>query len=172
MAIHARVQSFPNQTGIQIPILMAPMAGACAPSLSAAVANAGGLGGCGALLMTPGEIETWCADFRKQSQGKFQINLWIPDPPPVRDLGGEERVREFLAKWGQAVPAEAGDAKLPDFAAQCETLLAVKPRVISSIMGLYPAAFVSEMKRRGIFGLRRQRLLRKQGQRWKQAQTR
>src|SRR5207248_10481116 len=45
---------------------------------------------------------------------------------------------------------EAGDATLPDFEAQCQTMLAVAPKVISSIMGLYAPAFVSELKARGI----------------------
>jgi nitronate monooxygenase len=79
------------------------------------------------------------------------MNLWIPDPPPVRDMEREERQREFLAKWGPVVAAEAGDAMLPDFDAQCEAMLTAKPKAISSIMGIYPAAFVSELKSRGIF---------------------
>ena len=78
------------------------------------------------------------------------MNLWIPDPPPVRDLESEMRQRQFLANWGPPVPAEAGDAGLPDFAAQCQAMLKSAPRVISSIMGLYPAPFVSQMKAQGI----------------------
>jgi nitronate monooxygenase len=126
------------------------MAGACPPSLSVAVANAGGLGACGALLMKPDEIRIWSDEFRRGSQGEFQINLWIPEPPPVRDFELEEQQRTFLAMWGPPVPPEAGDRSLPDFEAQCQTLLAVGSKVISSIMGLYPPAFVSEMKARGI----------------------
>jgi nitronate monooxygenase len=37
-----------------------------------------------------------------------------------------------------------------DFAAQCETMLEVGPAIVSSIMGLYPAAVVVRMKDRGI----------------------
>jgi nitronate monooxygenase len=114
------------------------------------VANAGGLGACGALLMKPEEIRAWGAEFREGSPGEFQINLWIPDAPPVRDFELEKRQREFLASWGPPVPQEAGDAKLPDFAAQCDAMLAVSPKVISSIMGLYAPPFVSELKARGI----------------------
>lgn len=146
----ARAKDFADRLGIQAPILLAPMSGACPPSLSIAVANAGGLGGCGALLMPPAEIESWAAEFRKGSQGHFQMNLWIPDPPPARNLELEKRQREFLGHWGPPVPPEAGDATLPDFNAQCEALLAVKPRAVSSIMGIYPPAFVSELKSRGI----------------------
>jgi nitronate monooxygenase len=58
--------------------------------------------------------------------------------------------REFLQRWGPAVSAEAGDTKLQDFDLQCQAMLAVAPRVISSIMGLYPASFIAALKARGI----------------------
>jgi nitronate monooxygenase len=48
------------------------------------------------------------------------------------------------------VPPAAGDARPPDFAAQCEAVLAAAPEAISSVMGLYPPAFVAAMKARGI----------------------
>ncbi|MBV9308016.1 MAG: nitronate monooxygenase [Acidobacteriaceae bacterium] len=146
----ARARSFADHLGIRLPVLLAPMAGACPPSLSIAVAHAGGLGACGALLMKPEEITAWSAEFRANSQGRFQLNLWIPDPPPSRDAELERRQREFLATWGPPVPPEAGDPALPDFEAQCQALLDVAPTVISSIMGLYPPLFVSELKARGI----------------------
>lgn len=145
-----RAETFANRLGIRAPILLAPMAGACPPSLSIAVANAGGLGACGALTMKPDEILAWKAEFRSGSQGQFQINLWIPDPAPKRDAELERRQRDFLANWGPPVPPEAGDTRLPDFDAQCQAILAIAPKAISSIMGLYPAKFVAEMKARGI----------------------
>jgi nitronate monooxygenase len=145
-----RAESFVHRLGIRLPILLAPMAGACPPSLSIAVANAGGLGACGALLMKPDEIRAWGSAFREGSAGEFQINLWIPQAPPVRDLDLEKRQRTFLAMWGPPVPTEAGDAMLPDFEAQCQAMLALAPRVISSIMGLYAPALVAELKARGI----------------------
>jgi nitronate monooxygenase len=147
---HGRAKAFAERLGIRVPILLAPMAGACPPSLSIAVANAGGLGACGALMMTPDEIGAWSAEFREGSQGKFQINLWIPEAPPKRDFELEKMQREFLAMWGPPVPTEADDAMLPNFEAQCQAMIAAAPRVISSIMNLYAPAFVSEMKARGI----------------------
>ena len=146
----ARAKSFAARLGIQIPILLAPMAGACPPSLSIAVANAGGLGACGALLMSPKAITDWCAEFRRESVGAFQINLWIPGPTPVRDAAREMKQREFLAQWGPEVAADAADSVLPDFEAQCQALLEAEPKAISSIMGLYAPDFVKEMKARGI----------------------
>lgn len=145
-----RAQAFADRLGIRIPILLAPMAGACPPSLSIAVANAGGLGACGALLMQPAQIEAWCDEFRRESSGHFQLNLWIPGAEPVRDLWLESEQRDWLAQWGPPVSPEAGDGVLPDSDAQCQALLAAAPRVISSIMGIYAPEFVAELKSRGI----------------------
>src|SRR5579871_1084443 len=120
----SRVESFCKRFGLRVPILLGPMAGACPPSLSIAVMQAGGLGACGALLMKPQEIQAWADEVRAASIGPFQINLWIPDPPPKRDAEHEARVREFLAAWGPPVAPEAGDARPPNFADQCDALLA------------------------------------------------
>ena len=146
----ARARAFCERFGLRLPLLLAPMAGACPPSLAAAVASAGGLGACGALLMQPTAILRWAAEFRAASNGLFQLNLWVPDPPPARDIRHEAEVRAFLAQWGPEVPESAGGASPPDFAAQCEALLEAAPPIVSSIMGLYPPEFVQRLKERGI----------------------
>ncbi len=145
-----RAQLFCDRFGLRLPILLAPMAGVPAPALSVAIANAGGLGACGALLMTPDAIQKWAAGVRGQSNGAFQLNLWVPDPPPVRDPDHEAAIRTFLGQFGPEVPENAADGASPDFSAQCEALLNAGPPIISSIMGLYPPDFVAAMKARGI----------------------
>ncbi|MBI2738233.1 MAG: nitronate monooxygenase [Rhodospirillales bacterium] len=145
-----RAEAFCAAFGLRVPLLLAPMAGACPASLSIAVANAGGLGSCGALLMQPSAIKAWAAEMRAGSNGGFNLNLWIPDPPPVRDAEVEDAVRAFLRGWGPEVAREAGDVSPPDFVAQCETMLEVGPTIISSIMGVYPRDFVARMKAKGI----------------------
>ncbi|WP_022727029.1 NAD(P)H-dependent flavin oxidoreductase [Fodinicurvata sediminis] len=146
----ARAERFCSSLGLRKPILLAPMAGACPPQLSAAVADAGGLGACGALLMQPDAIQKWAANFRSRSNGGFQMNLWIPDPPPVRNSVHEAAICRFLSEWGPDVEPEAIEIAAPDFSEQCEAMLEAGPTVISSIMGLYPPEFVRRMKERGI----------------------
>jgi nitronate monooxygenase len=150
MRVRARAEAFAAAYGLRIPMLLAPMAGACPPALSIAVATAGGMGACGALLMAPDTIRSWADEVRRATNGAFQINLWTPDPPPARDATGEAAVRRFLGDWGPPVDAAAGDATPPDFASQCRAMLEIGPAVMSSIMGLYPSDFVAEAKARGI----------------------
>ena len=150
MTIKERANQFCDAYSLDVPILMAPMAGACPVDLAAAVARGGGMGACGALMMDPQAISQWARELRSKTNGSFQMNLWIPDPAPKRDALAEAAVRAFLANWGPDVPKEAADVSTPDFNAQCEALLAAGPTVISSIMGLYPPAFVEQMKEQGI----------------------
>lgn len=147
----ARAAAFCASYGLRIPVLLAPMAGACPPSLAIAVASAGGLGACGAITLQPEAIRAWASEFRSGSRdGRFQMNLWIPEPAPARDAAVEGAMRGFLERWSPPIAADAGNFTRPDFAAQCEALLEVGPSAISSIMGLYPAEFVERMKARGI----------------------
>src|SRR5690242_21873856 len=98
MSIRDRTTAFCDRFGLRVPILLAPMAGASAPSLSIAVADAGGLAACGALLMKPDEIVAWAEEVRGSSNRKFQMNLWIPDPPPKRDAPQAQPVRDLPPK--------------------------------------------------------------------------
>ena len=146
----ARAGDFCRRYGLALPILEAPMAGVCPPARAIAIANAGGMGGFGALLSGAEAIGEWAAAFRAGSDGAFQINLWRPDPPPQRDAAHEARLRAFLSQWGPPVPAGSGDALPPDFAAQCEAVLAARPTAVSSIMGLFPTDYVARLKAAGV----------------------
>jgi nitronate monooxygenase len=145
-----RAASFCAKYGFRIPVMLAPMAGASPASLSIAVANAGGMGAMGALLTPPAGIRAWVGEFRAGSEGPFQLNVWIPDAQQRRDPDAETRIRKFLEAWGPVVPESASDTIPPDFDAQCETFLELAPAVVSSIMGVFPARFVSRLKERGI----------------------
>jgi nitronate monooxygenase len=144
--VRSRVEAFCGSYGLRLPVVLAPMAGVSAPVLSGAVMAAGGMGACGALLMPPEEMLAWVRAVRALDGGPFLLNLWVPEPPPFRDLDQEARIRRFLADWGPPVPEEAGETALPDFEAQCEALLESGAPVASSVMGLFPPAYVARLK--------------------------
>ena len=144
-----RAHAFCTRYGLENPVLMAPMAGSSPPALAAAVANAGGMGACGALPLSPSGIADWAARFRQQSAGAFQINLWVPDAPPLRDAGLEAAQARFLASFGPE-PAPPQGPLLADFDAQFAALLEAAPAVASTIMGLFRPDQVTALKERGI----------------------
>jgi nitronate monooxygenase len=146
----ARAKAFCARFGLEVPILLAPMAGACPASLSIAVGQAGGMGAMGALPSPPDAIRRWVADVRAGTSAPFQLNTWMPDPAPTRDPEAEARVRAFLAQWGPAVPASAGDARPLDYAMQLEVFLEVQPAAVSTIMGVLPEAYAVRLKDAGI----------------------
>ncbi|NYZ63941.1 NAD(P)H-dependent flavin oxidoreductase [Luteimonas deserti] len=145
-----RSDAFCARFGLRLPVLLSPMAGACPIALSRAVIEAGGMGAMGAVLSEPGDIGAWMDDLRTAGGGPAQVNLWIPDPAPERDAAAEAAMRTVLAQWGPHVPADAGNATPADFHAQCQALLAAKPAAASSIMGVFPAPFVAQLKSAGI----------------------
>lgn len=150
VSARARAAAFCEQFQLELPILEAPMAGACPPGRAVAVANAGGMGGFGALLSSPSQIERWVSAFRKECSQPFQINLWIPSPEPSRDPANEAALANFLGQWGPAVGPSAANNVLPRFSAQVDAVLAAKPDACSSIMGLFSADVVASLKRRDI----------------------
>jgi len=125
------------------------LAGASAPSLSHCSCECGGLGACGALLMTPEEIGAWTEEVRAASNGAFQLNLWIPDPSPVRDPGHEARVARFLATWGPV--SDSACRRTPHAGLQCTVQGSTRCTcpIVSSVMGS-TADFVATLKSRGI----------------------
>jgi nitronate monooxygenase len=145
-----RSEAFCAKYGLKLPILMAPMAGACPATLSIALANAGGMGALGALMSEPPAIHAWVQEFRSKSSGPFQMNTWIPDPSPSRDPAAETAMRAFLATWGPPAAPTAGNAVPPDFRAQCKAFLEERPTAVSSIMGLFPPELVTRFKESGI----------------------
>lgn len=146
----ARAARFCAGFGLRLPILQAPMAGASPPALAAAVANAGGLGGLGALTSSPAAMLDWAAAVRAASNGAFQVNLWVPDPPPARVQVREAAARDALRALGPE-PPEPGDGPwTEDYAAQCEALLRIAPPVASTVMGLFEPDLVAALKARGI----------------------
>ena len=142
-----RLGQFCRQYGLEVPIFLAPMAGACPPGLSIEVANGGGAGACSVLLMSSDEISQWVSAFRAGSSGPFQLNDWIPDAPPIRDGEREAAVAQFLAGWGSKPGNYVGP---PDFAAHCAAMLEARPTIVSSIMGVYPPEFIQQLKEANI----------------------
>lgn len=144
-----RAAAFCERYDLSLPILQAPMAGACPPELAAAVSNAGGMGGAGVLSDDPAAIAAWVEGFSARSNGPFQLNLWVPGPH-VADPDPGDAASRFLAHLGGGDPPDTTRAApAPSYEAQLEAMLAQRPAVVSSIMGLFEAGVVERIHAQG-----------------------
>ena len=145
-----KTKIFCEEYELALPIIMAPMAGACPPALAAAVSNAGGMGACGSLMLDSEQIKDWTNEFKSKTNGSLLLNTWIPDPEPTRDLHHEKQLIEFLSRFVPDMSNKFTNISNVSFEAQCRAMLDADPTVISSIMGLFKPSFVSELKDRRI----------------------
>lgn len=143
-----RALLFCDQFGLRVPVLMVPMAGSSPVALALAVAEAGGVGACGAMLMSPKQISAWASAFRACSNGTFQVNIWIPDEFVPFDVAAVEAMTLLLNKH-DAILGPITTSGLPEFSEQCAAIVEVAPPIVSSIMGLYPPNVVEALHARG-----------------------
>jgi nitronate monooxygenase len=146
--------------GIEVPILQGPFGGGhSTTSLVAAVSNAGGLGGFGAVGLAPEQITALVKDIRARTNRPFNINLWVPiageddlDVSAAQIARAFDRLRPWFARLGVAAPEVPARPErfVPEFHAQVEALLAARPPVFSFVMGIPDPTVLREARRQGI----------------------
>ncbi len=139
--------------GIEHPILQAPMLGTSTPALTAAVSNAGGLGGVALGVAPPDDARWTVAEVRKRTNRPFNLNFFAhpgvrADPAATRRA--RKRILDFVGPDGQDLPKTLPDA-VPGFdPARLPLLLELQPRVVSLLFGLPDASVLDAIRGAGI----------------------
>lgn len=144
---------FLQSLGVKFPIIQAPMGGGLeTPELTAAVANAGGLGSLAAAYLKPEEILDQARRIRALTDKPLNINLFaggydagpVPDAQPMLSLLAE--IHEALG-----LPAPVMPSLPPDpFPSQFEAVLEVSPTIFSFTFGIPSSDAMKRLKARGI----------------------
>jgi len=145
--------SFTRATGIELPIVQAPMAGgSTTPELVAAVSNAGALGSYPAGYAQPAEIAGAIAAIRERTDRPFSANVFAPlaaDPPG--DLQPMiEAMKPLYAELGLAPPSTPGRPPMA-LDEQVAVLLEERVPIVSFTFGVLPDAMVASLKARGVY---------------------
>jgi nitronate monooxygenase len=137
----------------QIPIIQGPMAGgSCTPELVAAVSNAGALGALPCSLLAPQVIDEQVARIRSLTSRPFLLNFFVQGTPAPAVDEVDTAVELLRPVW-----ESLGWTELPvpakwceDFAAQFDTLVALRPAGVSFTFGILDQKQVERLHAAGI----------------------
>ncbi|WEK34281.1 MAG: nitronate monooxygenase [Candidatus Pseudobacter hemicellulosilyticus] len=152
-----RKEAIVQQLGIQYPILLGPFGGGFStPQLTAAVSNAGGLGGYGAYTLNAAEIIAADQQIRQLTDKPYNLNLWVSDTDApdgaVTDQQYEQAAQLFKPYFEEAgIPLPAKPAPFQSrFGNQLQAVLDIRPKVFSFLFGVPPSTVMEDCRRRGI----------------------
>lgn len=142
--------------GVEYPILQGPFGGGLSTvALTAAVSNAGGLGGFGAYTLSPAEIHEVSRQLKAATDKPYNINLWVSDVDgngTVTDTQYEQTAKVFKPYFDEAgIPLPGKPAPvLSRFEDQLQAVLDSRPKVFSFMFGTLPADVLEQCRRLGI----------------------
>jgi nitronate monooxygenase len=138
---------------IEVPIVLAPMAGAMDWELAAAVSAAGGLGALPTALLDPAKLCAEVARFRARTDKPVNLNFFChtaPVPSNTREAAWRDRLAPYYRELGidPAAPVPSSN-RAPFDAALCEAVEEARPEVVSFHFGLPERRLLERVKAAG-----------------------
>jgi nitronate monooxygenase len=139
--------------GIDVPILLAPMAGPGHWELAAGVAEAGGLGAIPCAMLSPEQVREEVAQFRLRSSRPVNLNFFCHTPPP-QNAESESAWRTRLDRYYQELNIDthrltAGANRKPFDNTACEMVEELPTGVVSFHFGLPEKPLLDRVKATG-----------------------
>jgi nitronate monooxygenase len=138
---------------IELPILLAPMAGAALSELAIAVADAGGLGSLPCAMLSAHQIRTELGKFRQRTSHPINLNFFCHQPPEVDSKAQElwkKRLAPYYGELGIDLNLPVPSAtRMPFDGAMCDLVVELKPEVVSFHFGLPEMALLSRVRATG-----------------------
>jgi nitronate monooxygenase len=139
--------------GIELPILLAPMAGAALSGLAIAVAEAGGLGALPCAVLSPTQVRAELAVIRQRTARPINLNFFCHQPPAVdsrRETAWRERLAPYYLELGLDPNTPLlSPTRMPFDSAMCDLVVEVKPEVVSFHFGLPEEKLLARVKTTG-----------------------
>jgi len=144
---------FLDLVGIELPIVLAPMAGAMDAELVAAVSAGGGLGSLPCAMLGPAQIRQEVERIRAKTAKPINLNFFCHVAPALnnaREAAWRERLAPYYRELAidPAAPVPTSN-RAPFDEALCEAVLELKPNVVSFHFGLPAPALLDRVKREG-----------------------
>ena len=136
--------------GIELPIILAPMAGPGTADLAIAVSKAGGLGSMPCAQLSHAEIRSALETIRRATSGPINLNFFCHRPPiadPEHERGWRARLRPYYLELGldPDAPLPAPSRK-PFDSEVCAVIEEFKPVIVSFHFGLPAQELLDRVK--------------------------
>jgi nitronate monooxygenase len=126
--------------GIELPIILAPMAGPGTAALAIAVSEAGGLGSLPCAQLSVNEIRSALETMRRNTARPINLNFFCHKPPvvePQRELAWRARLKPYYLELGLDPEAPlAPPSRKPFDPETCALVEEFRPEVVSFHFGL------------------------------------
>lgn len=143
--------------GIDYPIMQGPFGGNFStPALTAAVSNAGGVGGYGAYTLSPQEIYDAVKLINTLTNKPYNVNLWVSDSDAPGVAITDEQYEATKALFNPyfeetGIPFPAKPAPFVSrYENQVQVILDTRPKVFSFVFGIPSADVLDQMRSKGI----------------------
>lgn len=139
--------------GIEHPVFLGPFGGLSSVGLTAAVSEAGGLGGYGLYGYDGDRIRSTVASLREATSRPFAVNIWLPtgdevEPNPQHTVFAQA-LQPFYDAVGLEMPARP-ERYMPPLDEQLDAIWESAPPVLSTVFGIPSGDLIEEAHRRGI----------------------
>ncbi|HVN28682.1 MAG TPA: nitronate monooxygenase family protein, partial [Candidatus Binataceae bacterium] len=126
--------------GIELPIILAPMAGPGTPELAIAVSEAGGLGSLPCAQLSADGVRSALQMIRRATSRPINVNFFChtpPTPDPARAMAWRARLALYYVELGLDPEAPLPEATRKPFDSElCSIVEEFKPEVVSFHFGL------------------------------------
>jgi nitronate monooxygenase len=142
-----------NLSGIELPIIQAPMAGVAFSEMVIGVAEAGGLGSLACALLTADQIIEEVKIIRRQTSRPINLNFFCHQPPSAdaeREAAWQRVLEPYFIELGldpKAIPSVPGRAAFDS--AMCDLVAELRPNVVSFHFGLPEKTLVGRVRATG-----------------------
>jgi nitronate monooxygenase len=139
--------------GVELPIILAPMANFAGVEMAITVAQAGALGSLPCATLSPDEIRARVAEFRSRSDKPLNVNFFchvLPGDDLAKDRAWLDRIAPYYAELGVKLPdlpLPAGHAPFGE--ADCAVIEELRPEIVSFHFGLPEASLLKGVRATG-----------------------
>jgi nitronate monooxygenase len=139
--------------GIELPLILAPMAGPGGSELAIAVSEAGGLGSLPCPLLSPEQVRSELTLIRERTSRPINLNFFChrtPEPDPAREARWRQRLAPYYRELGLDPDAAApGAQRAPFDETMCAVVEEFAPEVVSFHFGLPEKRLLDRVKAAG-----------------------